>query len=103
MQIVQDFAFAEALQTSSNNFLSDNQSQRFVFGSSLFLGWGAMAVGLIGGAIMMCGSCYVESDEEEYWNRGPIGKGVRRVQHSFRESFRSIRPRKYMTEDRDYV
>ena len=62
-----------------------------------------MAVGMVGGAVMMCGSCHVESDDDEYWNKGAVGKGVRRVRNSFRESFRAIRPRKYLSEDRDYV
>uniref|UniRef100_H2Z166 Claudin n=1 Tax=Ciona savignyi TaxID=51511 RepID=H2Z166_CIOSA len=74
--------------------------QRYVFGSSLFLGWGAMAVGLLGGAIMMCGSFYVEQEEDEYWNKGRVGRGVRRVRSSFRQSFRG---RPIISKDTDYV
>lgn len=37
-----------------------------MFGYSLFLGWGAMALGMLGGLVMMCGSFYVEGNSPEF-------------------------------------
>ena len=89
-QVVEDYTFAEALE----NLAAQDLSLKYVFGTSLFLGWAALAVGTLGGAVMLCGSCYVESEEEEYWNRGKVGRGLQRVRHSFRESYRLARPKK---------
>nr|XP_002120514.1 claudin-1 [Ciona intestinalis] len=84
--------------TASSILLVNDLGQRYVFGSSLFLGWAAMAIGVLGGAVMMCGSFYVDKEEDEYWNKGRVGRGVRRMRSSFRQSFR---PR--VTKDADYV
>ena len=77
----------------ANQLGQDNVGNTYVFGTSLFLGWGAMVAGILGGAVMLCGSFYVEEEEEEYWNKGPVGKGVRRMQNSFRQSYRAVRGR----------
>lgn len=81
-------------------FFADDVGLRYVFGTSLFLGWAAMGVGILGGAVMLCGSAYAESEDDEYWNKGRVGKGIRRVRQSFRESYRAVRPR---DKDVDYV
>jgi len=80
-QVVQDY------QTI---IFQDDTGQRYVFGSSLFLGWGAMALGMLGGLVMMCGSFYVESEDGDYWKENRVGRGVRRMRESFRESFRPV-------------
>merc|ERR1712135_208195 len=42
------------------------------------------------GLAMMCGSFYVESEDGDYWKENRVGRGVRRMRESFRESFRPV-------------
>lgn len=95
-QVVQDYQILNFGGQSANE-----TGQRYVFGASLFLGWGAMALGMLGGLVMMCGSFYVESEDDDYWRNNKVGRGVRRMRESFRESFRPVRTNK--DRNVDYV
>jgi len=93
----------QVVQQYSLVLFTDDRGQRYVFGASLFLGWAAMGIGILGGAIMVCGSFYVESEDDEYWNKGKVGHGLRRMRESFRSSYRAVRPRPRDKPAADYV
>ncbi|XP_039253784.1 claudin-7-like [Styela clava] len=74
----------------SNIASADIVGQRFVFGAALFIGWTGMAVTLLGGLIIMCGSCGESSPVTRYQRQS-----VRRVAslgRSVSMSFRRGRP-----------
>jgi len=94
---------ATAFQISNvqSNASGGNRNTVWVFGNSIFLGWAAMIIGVIGGLLMLCGSFHNEDDNDDYMNRTRVG-GVRRMRESFRESYRALRPRPAQKEA-DYV
>jgi len=81
---------------------SGNRPNVWVFGTSIFLGWAGMILGVIGGLVMLCGSFHNEEEVDDYMARSRVGRGVRRMRESFRESYRALRPRPAQ-KDVDYV
>lgn len=98
-QIATAFNISASQQASGG--IGQSANQRWVFGTSIFLGWAALILGLLGGLVMLCGSFYTE-DEDDYLARTRVGRGVRRMRESFRESYRALRPRPAQ-KDVDYV
>jgi len=77
----------------------------FVFGQSLFLGWIAMFIMIVGGLLIMCGSCSVE--EEEY-NNSPAYASYSRVKRTLSNSWQRVsrndrRPPSEVHADKTYV
>jgi len=85
----------------ANLSINNSSANVWVFGNSLFFGWAGMFVGVLGGIIMLCGSSY-DGDEEDGYLGQRLGRGVRRMRESFRDSYRAIRPRP-QNKDVDYV
>lgn len=72
--------------------VADTIGQRFVYGSALFIGWIGMAVTLLGGLVIVCGSCGESHPITEYQRAG--ARRVASIGRNVSMSFRRGRPAK---------
>lgn len=91
-----DFVFYFQILTEYNRIsafgVADTVGQRFVYGSALFVGWIGMAVTLLGGLVIICGSCGESHPITEYQRAG--ARRAASIGRSVSMSFRRGRPTK---------